>query len=100
MAVFLVSHDLKGKNIGLTAPGSSTNKFFNYLLAKGGVKPDEVAIIGVGAGATAVAGMKRGEIDAISNLDPVITQLERDGDIVILPDSRTEEGVVDIFWCA
>lgn len=89
--------DLKGKNIGVTAPGSSTNNFVNYLLAKDGVKPDEVSIIGVGAGSTAVAGMKRGEIDAISNLDPVITTLERDGDIKILADSRTEEGMMEIF---
>lgn len=89
--------DLKGRNIGVTAPGSSTNNFVNYLLSKDGVAPDEVSIIGVGAGSTAIAGMKRGEIDAISNLDPVITTLERDGDIVILADSRTEEGMLDIF---
>lgn len=89
--------DLKGKNIGVTAPGSSTHNFVNYLLAKDGVSPEDVSIIGVGAGATAVAGMKRGEIDALSNLDPVITTLERDGDVFILADSRTEEGMVEIF---
>ena len=59
--------------IGVTAPGSSTNMFVNILLAKAGLKPDAVSIIGVGATAGAVAIMKRGEIDAISNLDPVIT---------------------------
>jgi NitT/TauT family transport system substrate-binding protein len=89
--------DLKGRNIGVTAPGSSTNNFVNYLLSKEGVKPDEVSIIGVGAGSTAIAGMKRGEIDAISNLDPVITTLETQGDIVVLADSRTEEGMMEIF---
>ncbi len=89
--------DLKGMKIGVTAPGSSTNNFANYLLAKDGVKPDEVSIIGVGAGATAVAAMKRGEIDAISNLDPVISTLSRDGDIEILADSRTEAGMQEIF---
>ena len=41
--------------------------------------------------------MKRGEIDAISNLDPVITKLEQDGDIVVMADSRTEEGNVKLF---
>ena len=65
--------DLKGMKIGVTAPGSSTNMFVNNLLAKDGLKPDDVAIIGVGATAGAVAIMKRGEIDAISNLDPVIS---------------------------
>ncbi len=56
--------------IGVTAPGSSTNMFVNVLLAKDGLKPDDVAIIGVGATAGAVAIMKRGEIDAIVQSRP------------------------------
>ncbi len=89
--------DLKGMKVGVTAPGSSTNFFVNYLLAKDGVAPEEVAFIGVGAGPTAVAAMKKGEIDAIANLDPVIAKLEQDGDVVVLADSRTEEGTKAIF---
>lgn len=89
--------DLKGKKIGVTAPGSSTAMFATYLLAKAGVKPEDVAFIGVGGGATGVAAMKRGEIDAISNLDPVISTLNRDNLITILADSRTEEGTKKIF---
>lgn len=89
--------DLKGMNIGVTAPGSSTNMFATYLLAKDGVQADEVSFIGVGGAATGVAAMKRGEIDAISNLEPVISTLERDGLIDILADTRTEEGTRAIF---
>jgi NitT/TauT family transport system substrate-binding protein len=89
--------DLKGMKIGVTAPGSSTNMFATYLLAKDGVKGVDVAFIGVGGGPTAVAAMKRGELDAISNLDPVISTLERDGLIKIIADSRTEEGTRAIF---
>src|SRR5882672_10583789 len=47
--------DLKGMKIGVTAPGSSTNMFVNILLAKEGLKPDDVAIVGVGATAGAIA---------------------------------------------
>ncbi|OYX14800.1 MAG: ABC transporter substrate-binding protein [Rhizobiales bacterium 32-66-8] len=89
--------DLKGAKIGVTAPGSSTNFFVNFLLAKDGLKPDDVAFVGVGGGASAVAQMKRGEIDAMSNLDPVITKLQSDGDVVVLADTRTEEGNQKIF---
>jgi len=89
--------DLKGMKIGVTAPGSSTNNFVNYLLAKDGVKADEVSIIGIGGGATAVAAIKKGEIDAMSNLEPVISTLTRDGSIYVLADSRTEEGSKAIF---
>jgi NitT/TauT family transport system substrate-binding protein len=89
--------DLKGFKIGVTAPGSSTNFFANALIAKDGLKPTDVSIIGVGAGPSAVAAMKKGDIDAISNLDPVITKLEQDGDIVILADSRKEEDNVKLL---
>lgn len=89
--------DLKGLKIGVTAPGSSTNMFVNNLLAKDGLKPTDVAIIGVGTGSGAFAAMEKGEIDAISNLDPVITQLEATGKFVAVADSRTERGMKDIY---
>ena len=80
--------DLKGKKIGVTAPGSSTNVLANFVLAKAGLKPSDVSIIGVGAGTGAVAAMRAGQIDAISNLDPVITLLQRSGDLKIISDTR------------
>jgi NitT/TauT family transport system substrate-binding protein len=89
--------DLKGMKIGVTAPGSSTNMFVNILLAKVGLKPDAVSIIGVGAGAGAVAIMKRGEIDAIANLDPVVAQLESDGTVQAVIDTRTAKGMQDVY---
>lgn len=89
--------DLKGMNIGVTAPGSSTNFVLNFLLGKDGVGPQDVAIIGVGGGAGAVAAMKRGDIDALINLDPVISKLEQDGDIFVLADLRSEDGNQKLF---
>ena len=41
--------------------------------------------------------MKKGEIDAISHLDPVIAKLEADGDIQVLIDTRTEAGTRALF---
>ncbi len=80
--------DLKGKKIGVTAPGSSTNVMVNFFIAKAGLKPSDVSIIGVGAAQGAVAAMRSGQIDAISNLDPVITLLQRSGDLKIVSDTR------------
>jgi len=96
-AAFRGPADLKGMKIGVTAPGSSTNMFVNILLAKADLKPDAVAIVGVGATAGAVAIVKRGEIDAISNLDPVVSQLESDGTIVPVIDTRTAKGMQDVY---
>jgi len=89
--------DLKGKKIGVTAPGSSTYFFAVYLLSKAGLKPSDVSFIGVGGGAGAVAALQKGEIDAISNVDPVISRLEAEGQVSLLADSRTEKGTDDIF---
>src|ERR1700741_2080719 len=80
--------ELKGKKLGVTAPGSSTNVLANFVLAKVGLKPGDVSIIGVGTGSGAVAAMRTGQIDAISNLDPVITLLTRSGDLKIVSDTR------------
>jgi len=80
--------DLKGKKIGVTAPGSSTNVLANFVIGKAGLKPTDVSIVGVGAGSGAVAAMRSGQIDAISNLDPVITLLARSGDLKIVSDTR------------
>src|SRR4051812_3556999 len=89
--------DLKGLKIGVTAPGSATHYFVNALLARDGLHPDDVSIIGVGASSNAVAAMKKGEIDAISNLDPVMTKLERDGDVVVVADARDAEGTTKYY---
>jgi NitT/TauT family transport system substrate-binding protein len=89
--------DLKGLKVGVTAPGSSTNMFVNNILAKGGLKPTDISVVGVGAGSGAVAAMEKGEIDALSNLDPVVTQLESTGKFVPVADSRTEKGMQEIY---
>lgn len=89
--------DLKGMKIGVTAPGSSTHITVVHAMVKAGLKPTDASFIGVGAGASGVAAMKKGEIDAISHLEPVISKLEQDGDIQVLIDTRTEAGTRALF---
>jgi NitT/TauT family transport system substrate-binding protein len=89
--------DLKGRKLGVTAPGSSTNVLANFVLGKAGLKPTDVSVIGVGAGSGAVAAMRTGQIDAISNLDPVITLLARSGDLRIVSDTRVVSQADKIF---
>ena len=89
--------DLKGKKIGVTAPGSSTNVLANFVLAKAGLKATDVSFVGVGAGSGAVAAMRAGQIDAMSNLDPVITLLQRSGDLQIITDTRIMSQAEKIF---
>ena len=89
--------DAKGRKIGVTAPGSSTALCAQYAMVKAGLKPTDASIIGVGAGAAPVAAMKKGEIELLSHLEPVISKLEQDGDIEILIETRTEAGSKALF---
>jgi NitT/TauT family transport system substrate-binding protein len=89
--------DLKGMKIGVSAPGSSTHMVMAHLLGKGGLKSEDVSIIGVGTSAAAVAAIEKGEIDAIINSDPVMTKLETDGAIKIIAETRTAKGTEELF---
>src|SRR4051794_10468066 len=90
--------DLKDKKVGVSAPGSSTDFFLKYLLAKNGVDPNSVGVVGIGLAATAVAAMEQGSVDAAVLLDPAITQLQgRNKDLKILSDTRTQHDTVAVF---
>src|SRR6202166_1343670 len=90
--------DLAGKKVGVSAPGSSTDFFLKYLLKKNGVDPAGVAVIGVGLGATAVAAMEQGQIDAAVMLDPSVTVLQNKfKDVQILSDTRTQHDTQAVF---
>jgi NitT/TauT family transport system substrate-binding protein len=89
--------DLRGKKIGVSAPGSSTNMVANLLLSRAGVKASEVSYVGVGTGAGAIAALRSGQIDAISNTDPIMTMLEQKGDVRIVSDTRTLKGTQEVF---
>ncbi|HEX5285360.1 MAG TPA: ABC transporter substrate-binding protein [Polaromonas sp.] len=89
--------DLKGKKIGVSAPGSSTNMMANLVLSRGGLKAGDVSFIGVGTAAGALTALRSGQIDAISNIDPVMTMLEQKGDVKIISDTRTLKGTMEVF---
>jgi len=90
--------DLAGKKVGVSAPGSSTDFFLKYLLKKNGLDPASVAVIGVGLGATAVAAMEQGQIDAAVMLDPSVTVLQGSHkDLKIFADTRTQKDTLTMF---
>jgi len=96
-ATYKGPQDLKGMKIGVTAPGSSTHFMVLYMMAQVGLKPDDASFIGTGSGGTVVAAVQHGEVDGISNADPMITKLDRDGLITIVADTRTLEGTNKVY---
>jgi NitT/TauT family transport system substrate-binding protein len=90
--------DLAGKKVGVSAPGSSTDFFLKYLLKKNGLDPAGTSVISVGLGATAVAAMEQGQIDAAVMLDPSVTVLQSGHpDLRILSDTRTQRDTLAVF---
>ncbi len=89
--------DLKGMKIGVTAPGSSTHFMVLYMMAQAGLKAEDASFIGIGSGNTVVAAVKRGEVDAISNADPMINILDREGAVKIVADTRTADGTQAVY---
>jgi NitT/TauT family transport system substrate-binding protein len=89
--------DLKGKRIGIAAPGTGTNIMANLLLQRAGLQQSDVSYIGVGTTTGVVSAVRSGQIDAICNLEPAMTLLELNRDIKIIADSRTLRGTQAIF---
>lgn len=89
--------DLKGMKIGVSAPGSSTNMVVDLILSRAGLRPTDVTYLEVGTAEGALNAFRSGQIDALSNVDPVMTILEQKGDIRIIADTRTLKGTIDVF---
>lgn len=90
--------DMKGWKIGVSATGASSHFFVALLLAKYGVKPDEVSFIGVGQGPSGIAAVRTGKsLDAIAVSDPTITELESSKDIVVVADGRNLAGTLEVY---
>ena len=81
--------DFKGKTLGVTGLGSSTNFLTQFLAAKAGVKNSEFTTLPVGAGSTFIAAMAQGKIDAGMTTEPTISRLVSTGAASILVDLRT-----------
>jgi NitT/TauT family transport system substrate-binding protein len=89
--------DLKGMKIGVTAPGSSTHFMVLYMMHQVGLKPEDASFIGTGSGGTVVAAVQHGEVDGVSNADPMITKLDREGAVKVVADTRTMEGTIKVY---
>lgn len=84
--------DFKGKSLGVTGLGSSTNFLTQYLAVKNGLKLGEFTSVPVGAGNTFIAAMQQDQIQAGMTTEPTISRLLKTGEARVLIDMRTLEG--------
>ena len=84
--------DFKGKKLGITSLGSSTDFLTKYLAVKNGVNVSDFTPVAVGAGPTFIAALQKGAIDGGMTTDPTVaTVLDKKAGSVLL-DMRTPEG--------
>ncbi|PCK80398.1 ABC transporter substrate-binding protein [Rhizobium sophoriradicis] len=83
--------DFKGKSLGVTGLGSSTNFLTLFMASKAGLKPGDVVTIPVGAGGTFIAAMQQDQIQAGMTTEPTISRMIKTGEASVLVDMRTVE---------
>lgn len=81
--------DLRGRKVGVTGLGSSTFHLTRFIAAKAGLKVSEYKQVPVGAGASFISAMAKGEIDAGMTTEPTISRLLSSGSASVLVDLRT-----------
>eukprot|EP01037_Dinobryon_pediforme_P030948 gene30948-35226_t len=86
--------DIKGKTLGVTGLGSSTNFLTQYLASRHGISANQFSLLPVGADNTFIAAMKQGRIEVGMTTEPTVSQMLKNGDASILVDMRTAEGTI------
>src|ERR1039457_4548284 len=83
--------DLRGKNLGVTGLGSSTNFLTQYLMVRAGVPLSEFTTVPVGAGTTFIAAIQQDKIQAGMTTNPTVARLLKTNEARVLVDLRTAE---------
>ena len=90
--------DLKGRIVGVTTAGSSSQMFLTFLLSRNHVPADAVSVTAIGSAATAIAAIEHGKVDAGWMADPSFTLIKRrNPNVRVLADLRDEAGVKAAF---
>ncbi|MGW5122312.1 ABC transporter substrate-binding protein, partial [Streptomyces noursei] len=84
--------DFKGKKLGVTGLGSSTDFLTKYLAVKNGVQVNEFTPVAVGAGQTFLSALEQGSIQGGMTTDPTVAQVVNKKIGKVLIDMRTPEG--------
>jgi len=92
---FKTMADAKGKTLGVTGLGSSTDFLTRYLADRQGVAQKDYSLLPVGAGNTFVAAMKQDRIQAGMTTEPTISEMLKSGDAQVLVDLRTEKSTIE-----
>jgi len=89
--------DLRGRRLGIAGRGSASAGFAHLLLARYGLRSEDVAFVSAARTEDAIRMLAAQEIDGIMTNDPTATVLSARSRMRPLVDTRTEEGVQQAF---
>lgn len=88
--------DLRGKRVGIADPTAAPGLMARRVLARAGLRSEDVVWVDVGPGA-AVPALRSGQLDALAQWEPAISTLEQKAEVRIVADTRTLKGTAEVF---
>jgi sulfonate transport system substrate-binding protein len=89
--------DFKGKAIGVTGLGASTDFLTEYLLVRAGLKMSDITPLPVGAGDTLIAALQHDQIQAAMTTEPTVSRLLLTHQARVLIDASTPASSREVF---
>ena len=89
MSHFKRLQDLHGRRMGVSALDSQARRCVDYAMVLSGDSPNELNHVAVGHASQAILALRNGQLDALCMPDPVMTLLERKGDLDIVRNFRS-----------
>ncbi|WP_321964808.1 ABC transporter substrate-binding protein [Paraburkholderia sp. J7] len=84
--------DAKGKTLGVTGLGSSTDFLTRYMALKSGITSQQYSTLPVGADNSFIAAVQQRRIDAGMTTEPTVSRLLEKGEATVIIDMRTVDG--------
>lgn len=81
--------DFRGKTLGVTGLGSSTDFLTRYIAERSGLKEGQFSLLPVEAGNTFIAGLQQDKIQAGMTTEPTVSRLVSTGQAKVLIDLRS-----------
>ena len=97
MPVFKGLKDLEHKKIGVQALDSFAQHCADYILLQAGISLSSVTYVPLGQSANAIQSVRSGQVDAICYSDPLISFLEKKGEIGVVRNLRSMRDTSRVF---
>ena len=89
--------ELEGKKVGVLEPGAFAQNCIDYALQLSGGNPKNISYVALANPITAINQLHSGAIDFLCASDPLVTLLEKKGDIELLRNMRSLKKTQRLF---